>query len=257
MSETSTGTLPDRSYCGDGVVDSDEECDDGVERNALEGACLPDCNLNVCGDGNLAPTEGCDDGEDDNVLEIGACAPDCSRIIETKELGISVSNGDGNFFPNPLGVADGLCPAGSKALLALPGQRQATNGTPYAADDPIDWPLQPYTAYVTASNSIGPAGELIWITDGTALLGVRDGRPVDLLRPIFASPQAPALGVATGMNADWTNLLTDNCNGWQSDSPDAGGRVGSPASTDEFLDDRDYNCSGSSTLGTLVYCVEQ
>lgn len=226
-----------------------------MELNALTGRCLPDCNLNVCGDSNLSPDEACDDGTG-NTLEIGACAPDCSRFIETKGLGISVNNGDGNFFPNPIGVADGLCPVGSLALLAIPGQRQATNGTPYSVDAPIDWPLQPYTAYVTASNS-GPLGELIWITDDTALLGVRDGRPADLLHPIFGSPQAPALGVVTGMRADWTTALTDNCNGWQSDSPEAGGRVGSPISLDEFLDNREYDCSGASTLGTLVYCVEQ
>lgn len=109
---------------------------------------------------------------------------------------------------------------------------------------------------MTASYNNGPEGELVWITDSSPLLGVRDGSPEDLLHAIYAHPQAPAMGVVTGLNNDWTNALTDTCNGWQSDSAAPDGRVGGPASIDEFLDDRVYDCSGSGFLATFVYCVE-
>jgi hypothetical protein len=49
-SETTAGSL-----CGNGTVDSGEECDNGSD-NAVDQACLPDCVLNVCGDGMQGPT---------------------------------------------------------------------------------------------------------------------------------------------------------------------------------------------------------
>jgi hypothetical protein len=114
--------------------------------------------------------EGCDDGDGNNVLEVGACAPDCSRVIEEKVITMGVYISDGNLAPNPVASMDGQCDPGFKALFVVAGVRQATDGTPYTADDPIDWPIAPYTAYVRED------GELVWITDESPLLGVRAGR---------------------------------------------------------------------------------
>ncbi len=97
----------DSSFCGDGVRDPDEECDDG---NVIEtddclstcvaatcgdahtwigheecdygfrnsdidpDACREDCRLPACGDGVTDPGEGCDDANDDNR---DACTNDC------------------------------------------------------------------------------------------------------------------------------------------------------------------------------------
>ncbi len=47
-------------WCGDGVVDTDEECDDGGESTT----CDSNCTFAECGDGTLNTTAGeeCDDG---------------------------------------------------------------------------------------------------------------------------------------------------------------------------------------------------
>ncbi len=68
-------TLP---RCGDGVLDSGEECDDA---NAVsEDSCLADtCQINTCGDGVRDPgREACDDGNLDNS---DACLADCEENV--------------------------------------------------------------------------------------------------------------------------------------------------------------------------------
>ena len=239
--------------CGDGIVGEGEECDDGADGNGSDQACLESCELNVCGDGHLGPAEACDDG-DGNELEVGACAPDCSTVVEEKVIGVSATFTGGDLQPNPVGFADGLCPAGQRALFATAGVRQATNGTPFAADAPIDWPLQPYTAYVNT------AGALIWMTDSVPLLGVRDGAAVSLQNPIADEDLYYWTGFVTGLSADWTTLASDNCNGWTSDSDDHEVHVGIGYSLDDYLDSPlgAAGCSLSNRLGFPVfYCVEQ
>lgn len=258
---TSGGEDP---FCGDGNVDPGEECDDGLENNGLDESCLPDCNLNVCGDGNIGPDEFCDDGEGDNVLEVGACAPDCSTVIEEKVIRLSATFGGGNHQPNPVGFADSQCAVGTRALFTVPGVRQATDGTPNEADDQIDWPLRPFTAYVRQD------GTPIWTTDETPLLGIRDGVVTDLVNSIWAVCEAePEIcfisgwPVVTGMDQDWTPSLSDTCNGWSSDSGDLDSRVGEKTSVDEFLESGEIACSTATgdfiLVGTqpVFYCVEQ
>lgn len=48
--------------CGDGMIDGDEECDEG-NSNGLGQACNLDCTLNTCGDGVQSPLEECDEGD--------------------------------------------------------------------------------------------------------------------------------------------------------------------------------------------------
>jgi len=85
--------------CGDGILDVDEECDDGAENTFMaEGVnILPDrcrailnpdynpytpmvtpehiCLLPWCGDGIVDSDEECDDGNDDNT---DSCTTDCT-----------------------------------------------------------------------------------------------------------------------------------------------------------------------------------
>jgi cysteine-rich repeat protein len=68
--------------CGDGVVDHDEECDDGNLRGC--DGCDADCNLEpgyVCGDGVLSTDcgEECDDGPGNDDTVPNACRTDCKR----------------------------------------------------------------------------------------------------------------------------------------------------------------------------------
>ena len=62
--------------CGDGVVDVDEVCDDGVNDGRYDG-CMPSCQAfgPRCGDGVVDAEEACDDGF--NNGRYGGCAPDC------------------------------------------------------------------------------------------------------------------------------------------------------------------------------------
>lgn len=242
----------DTSYCGDGVLQAGngEECDDGVA-NGPNGACLADCSLNTCGDGNVGPGEACDDGED-NALAAGACAPNCSTIIETREITISglIGNGDGDFGPNPVAAADAACPSGYQALLTDPGDRQVTN-TPNEADFIIDWPLAPYTRYV---NSLG---DQVWITDDAPLLGVRDGSPEPVENVLSNGGGIFGYFLVTGMEQDWTPLSGGlTCQNYTSDSSSLSMRMGAAALTSEFIraEGAVYGCE--ETL-LRVYCIEQ
>lgn len=246
---SSSGTRP---FCGDGVVDPEEECDDGVDNNALTAECLPDCNLNLCGDGNLSPIEECDDGTDNNVLEPGACAPDCSAHIETKRIVVSAFDSaleSGDFGPNPAAAADAMCPSGYAALIAVPGDRQVTN-TPNGADALVDWPLAPYTAYVNDDDV------QVWITDDTPILAVRDGLPMDLDAPISSPDDFGGPYVVTGLRQDWTANTGENCGNFESDSPVADLALGT-ASSDAFFLEGDQFIDGCDDIIAQVYCVEQ
>lgn len=61
--------------CGDGIVDRDEECDDGDGNSDSEpNACRTDCTNPGCGDGVLDSGEDCDDG---NTVGGDGCGPGC------------------------------------------------------------------------------------------------------------------------------------------------------------------------------------
>jgi len=73
---TDTSTTAPAGSCGDGVVDRDEECDDGTA-NADDAACTADCLRNACGDGKLWPGhEECDDGTSN--ADDAACTAACT-----------------------------------------------------------------------------------------------------------------------------------------------------------------------------------
>jgi hypothetical protein len=95
--------------------------------------------------------------------------------------------------------------------------------------------LHPYTAYVNEDENP------LWMTDDVALLGVRDGafqRPDNILSD-------HTLVIATGMNADWTTLGSDHCDGW-SVSSGPGKHYGF-----SFSDEIDFLYSESTKASTL------
>ena len=66
------------SWCGDGVVDADEACDDGLAGNDDSRFCKADCTLNVCGDGKLfVGWELCDDGAANSDAYGSLCGEQC------------------------------------------------------------------------------------------------------------------------------------------------------------------------------------
>ncbi len=66
-------TLP---RCGDGIVDTDEECDD--DNRVADDACSNECREAYCGDGIRQLTEECDDGNDD---EGDGCTSECIATV--------------------------------------------------------------------------------------------------------------------------------------------------------------------------------
>jgi fibro-slime domain-containing protein len=68
--------------CGDGIVNGNELCDDGVN-DGRYGGCNPDCNGlgPYCGDGAVAAgIEDCDDGHDISTYGQQGCGPGCKAV---------------------------------------------------------------------------------------------------------------------------------------------------------------------------------
>jgi cysteine-rich repeat protein len=63
------------AYCGDGVRDTGEECDDGNQLN--NDACSNDCRIPICGDGLIQLGEECDDGRDNSNVNPDRCRLNC------------------------------------------------------------------------------------------------------------------------------------------------------------------------------------
>lgn len=74
--DTTTGSVSD---CGNGIVDANEECDDGVGANDDTRFCTKSCKLNVCGDGKLfVGWELCDQGVGNSAEYGSLCGSDCT-----------------------------------------------------------------------------------------------------------------------------------------------------------------------------------
>ncbi len=101
-------TLP---VCGDGIVDTDEECDD-ANRVADDG-CSNNCLLPQCGDGVVQGDEDCDDGNDDDS---DGCKSDCTEpfcgdgVVSATER---VDTINGPTVTNPFGVTGRVCDDGA------------------------------------------------------------------------------------------------------------------------------------------------
>lgn len=244
--------------CGDGLIDGDEECDEGPQ-NSDDAACTSECRFAFCGDGlvftKVDDAEKCDDGPG-NAWELGACSPDCGGRIPLAMRTIYLT--DPKVFGN-LSTTEGtpgsgkdagdvacaaLAGEGTKAMLADGVTRRATLAPWHGAEQALDWVLDPYVGYQNGD------GEPLGITGKEALLGVRNG---ELTGPLL-NKIGPELVARTGMASDWTSTNID-CEDWQ---VAAGGppfaTAGNPASLTGFLD----GAAMEDCLEPLsIYCVEQ
>ena len=74
---TTSTTIPPR--CGDGVLDPDEECDEGENNSNLPDAtCREDCTTKRCGDGIVDTGEQCDAGASNSNAANAPCRLDCT-----------------------------------------------------------------------------------------------------------------------------------------------------------------------------------
>jgi hypothetical protein len=71
--------LQDMTLCGNGIVDSGEECDSASANSDTEpNRCRTNCQLPWCSDGVLDLGEACDDGSSNSDTEPDACRTDCT-----------------------------------------------------------------------------------------------------------------------------------------------------------------------------------
>ena len=62
--------------CGDGIINNpNEECDDGIDNANTADSCRTDCLLPQCGDGIQDSEEDCDDG---NLFNVDGCSDECT-----------------------------------------------------------------------------------------------------------------------------------------------------------------------------------
>jgi cysteine-rich repeat protein len=91
----------DLSKCGNGTLDSGEECDDG--NLADNDACLSTCRANVCGDGFVnTGHEQCEPGLEPNCQDLGLGS---GTVLCTTACNLDTSGCTGGGNPTPLPTA--------------------------------------------------------------------------------------------------------------------------------------------------------
>jgi len=76
VTDSATVRILVKCICGDGALQTGEQCDLGSQNGALPAACSSNCLINaLCGDGKVQPGEECDD---DNTQAGDGCSPICS-----------------------------------------------------------------------------------------------------------------------------------------------------------------------------------
>lgn len=164
-STTDTGPI-----CGDGMVEGDEVCDDGVNDGSY-GGCLADCtDLGPhCGDGIEQGDEVCDDGDEVNG---DGCNVDC--IVSGSEIWTQTFDGaaheSDNIYSVAVGPEDWIVAAGSEGLTA--STRRAWTRR-YTSDGDTEWTV----TYAGATGQITQADAVAIDGDGGIYIAGRyDGQ---------------------------------------------------------------------------------
>jgi cysteine-rich repeat protein len=110
--------------CGNGVKEGTEACDNGAQNSdVLADACRVNCVLSTCGDGTVDSDEECDDN---NTSSGDGCSNICilQALVES-EANDTSATADGPFSPNVL-LSGNLIPAGEldffQIVMTSPGE---------------------------------------------------------------------------------------------------------------------------------------
>lgn len=90
-------TVEPAAVCGDGIVEGDEQCDEGLEENSDANLCTSTCQDARCGDGHVQVVSGeaCDDGELNEANPgYNQCALDCTRGPHCGDGVVQMGNGE-------------------------------------------------------------------------------------------------------------------------------------------------------------------
>jgi cysteine-rich repeat protein len=115
-SESDSGD-PEDAFCGDGVVDGAEVCDDGINDGSY-GGCAEDCSRfgPYCGDGAVHADEGeaCDDGDQ---VDGNGCNVDC--VVSGSEIWTQTHSSDGSYSRDSFRAVAALSAGGVVAIGAV------------------------------------------------------------------------------------------------------------------------------------------
>ena len=157
IEETLVVCDPADPYCGDGILDPNEECDDGnnIDGDGCSANCATECGGGdepVCGDGDMEGDEECDDG---NLVDGDGCSADC--IIEcdsnpicgdgTTDPGEECDDGnltDGDGCSSACETEDGLVNAGDvviNEIMQNPNAAADSNGEWFEVYNPTADPV--------------------------------------------------------------------------------------------------------------------
>lgn len=235
---TSTGQMS--SVCGNLIVESPEECDDGQNGSDI---CNPNCTFSICGDGISNPiNEDCDDL---NKVDDDSCSNDCIKprivFLTTDYIGPPDFGG--------IKKADQFCQANAD-LFNIPGTFMAWLSDSDPNSDPVNrfgslkfegWYQMPGNPPVNLAKT--------WF-----------GLEKDLLNPLNIMPTG--LSDFTGSTV-WTNTnplgkaqdVTTSCDNWTSKSPILTTVIGYPQKTNISWTLAEYkNCSNG--VGGKLYCFQ-
>ena len=260
--------------CGDGVQESNEDCDDG---NNVDGdGCSAECLLEdpLCGDEQLDPGEQCDDG---NNVDGDGCSSFCTLEVGCGD-GMKLASeecDDGNLDPDD--GCDNNCEL--QFLYAFVTQAQYTGalGGVGGADAICQMEAAgklpgTYRAWIASSVDDRPAvrfaihaGAPYHLPDRqTAIVAGFMGLNDDVMHAIDQTADAAvvvpsAMDCASDRNV-WTaldkdgNVVSDHCAGWQSESGDAYGHGGYlDAASEQWTSACQANCNSLQRL----YCFQQ
>jgi cysteine-rich repeat protein len=130
-------------YCGDGMVNGGEECDDGNSSNADN--CTTACSIvDGCGDGNIDTGEACDDN---NVVSGDGCSSTCTLDIgcAAGEMAVLATNSTPVMPPdsNNAGILSGV----TVNQAGLVRRAIVTVNVTHPANSDIDmWVMSPWGA---------------------------------------------------------------------------------------------------------------
>lgn len=114
------------NVCGNGIMDKEEECDDGLD-NLDTGACTTTCTLAACGDGFVQDGEECDDSNTDDG---DGCSATCTTEAPADSSGTAADTTAGESGSGSDSDTDGDTSAtGASATGASATGATATSAT--------------------------------------------------------------------------------------------------------------------------------
>jgi hypothetical protein len=154
----------DDLVCGNGIVEGDEQCDEGIDNSdEAPDACRMNCLLPSCGDGVVDSGEGCD------APEAGVCSDTCQSLDEQNQPEPRPAP-DAGAAPPPSPIPVDAGP--SKPAPKTPAKAVDSDGGSERATPPrVDIPKEGCACHVHRSRA--PGGSLVLLFIGLLLVRVR------------------------------------------------------------------------------------